>query len=73
MINYDTARGGISVDTDPGPRTQSRLMIKNTHDADSGNYTCMASNTEPASVFVYVSEGKSYDSLSKGMKKNTCL
>ncbi|XP_049788235.1 hemicentin-2-like [Schistocerca gregaria] len=57
MINYDTARGGISVDTEPGPKTQSRLTIRNAHDSDSGNYTCSASNTEPASIFVFVSEG----------------
>lgn len=58
MINYDTARGGISVETVPGPRTQSRLTIRDTNDADSGNYTCSASNTEPASIYVFVSEGK---------------
>lgn len=59
MINYDTARGGISVETAPGPpRTQSRLTIQDTNDADSGNYTCSASNTEPASIYVFVSEGK---------------
>lgn len=58
MINYDTARGGISVETLPGPRTQSRLTIRDTNDADSGNYTCSASNTEPASIYVFVSEGK---------------
>ncbi|KAI4468926.1 defective proboscis extension response dpr -related [Holotrichia oblita] len=58
MINYDTARGGISVETVPGVRTQSRLTIRDTNDADSGNYTCSASNTEPASIYVFVSEGK---------------
>ncbi|KAK9752020.1 Immunoglobulin I-set domain [Popillia japonica] len=58
MINYDTARGGITVDTVPGVRTQSRLTIRDTNDADSGNYTCSASNTEPASIYVFVSEGK---------------
>ncbi|KAK7788497.1 hypothetical protein R5R35_012819 [Gryllus longicercus] len=57
MINYDNARGGITVDTEPGPKTQSRLTIRDAHDTDSGNYTCSASNTEPASIFVFVSEG----------------
>lgn len=57
MINYDTARGGITVETQPGPQTQSRLTIKDTHEGDSGNYTCSASNTEPASIYVFVSEG----------------
>ncbi|CAB3370260.1 Hypothetical predicted protein [Cloeon dipterum] len=56
MINYDTARGGISVETEPGPKTHSRLIIRDAHDTDSGNYTCSASNTEPASIYVFVSE-----------------
>lgn len=59
MINYDTARGGITVDTNPGPKTQSHLIIRDAVDSDSGNYTCSASNTEPASIFVFVSEGMS--------------
>ncbi|XP_044747062.1 lachesin isoform X2 [Coccinella septempunctata] len=63
MINYDTARGGITVDTVPGPRTQSRLTIRDTNDADSGNYTCSASNTEPASIYVFVSEGDNVDAI----------
>jgi hypothetical protein len=58
MINYDTSRGGITVETEPGPKTQSRLTIRDAHDTDSGNYTCSASNTEPASIYVFVSEGK---------------
>ncbi|EEB10524.1 conserved hypothetical protein [Pediculus humanus corporis] len=57
MINYDTARGGITVETNPGPKTQSHLTIRDAVDTDSGNYTCSASNTEPASIFVFVSEG----------------
>ncbi|XP_050296546.1 hemicentin-2-like [Anthonomus grandis grandis] len=63
MINYDTARGGISVETVPGPRTQSRLTIQDTNDADSGNYTCSASNTEGASIYVFVSEGDNVDAI----------
>lgn len=58
MINYDTARGGIAVETEPGPKTHSRLIIRDAHEGDSGNYTCSASNTEPASIYVFVSEGK---------------
>ena len=58
MINYDTARGGITVETNPGPKTQSHLTIRDAVDTDSGNYTCSASNTESASIMVFVSEGK---------------
>ncbi|KAK5649153.1 hypothetical protein RI129_004045 [Pyrocoelia pectoralis] len=63
MINYDTNRGGINVETLPGHPTQSRLTITDTHEADSGNYTCSASNTEPAFVYVYVSEGDNVDAI----------
>ncbi|KAF4529047.1 hypothetical protein B566_EDAN006068 [Ephemera danica] len=63
MINYDTSRGGISVETEPGPKTHSRLIIRDAHDSDSGNYTCSASNTEPASIYVFVSEGDKLPAL----------
>ncbi|OXU30213.1 hypothetical protein TSAR_014967, partial [Trichomalopsis sarcophagae] len=57
MINYDVARGSVTVQTDPGP-TQSRLEIRHAIESDTGNYTCSASNTKPASIFVFVTEGK---------------
>ncbi|XP_046823097.1 zwei Ig domain protein zig-8 isoform X2 [Vespa crabro] len=56
MINYDTSRGSVIVQTDPGP-TQSRLTIRQAVESDTGNYTCNASNTKPASIFVFVTEG----------------
>ncbi|XP_034237215.1 hemicentin-1 [Thrips palmi] len=65
MINYDTQRGGITVETEPGARTQSRLTIRDASDADSGNYTCSASNTEAASIFVFVSEGDKIAAISR--------
>ncbi|XP_018331931.1 zwei Ig domain protein zig-8, partial [Agrilus planipennis] len=73
MINYDTSRGGISVETEPGPRTKSRLTIVDTHEADSGNYTCSASNTEPASIFVYVSEGDNVDAILMRKSCGKCI
>ncbi|CAB0044496.1 unnamed protein product [Trichogramma brassicae] len=57
MINYDTTRGSVTVQTDPGP-TQSRLTIRQAVESDTGNYTCSASNTKPASIFVFVTEAK---------------
>ncbi|KFB50693.1 AGAP006274-PA-like protein [Anopheles sinensis] len=61
MINYDDSRRDITIETTPGPRTQSRLIIREPQINDSGNYTCSASNTEPASIYVFVSkEGLNY-------------
>lgn len=63
MINYDAARG-VTVVTEPGPKTQSTLAIRAAGPQHSGNYTCCAANTEPAHIFVYVSEGSQYPSSS---------
>lgn len=57
MINYDTARGGVTVSTEPGPKTHSRLVVNHATHADSGNYSCRASNTEQDTIYVYVSKG----------------
>ncbi|XP_075215123.1 limbic system-associated membrane protein-like isoform X2 [Lycorma delicatula] len=56
MINYDTARGGVTVSTEPGPKTHSRLIVNHATHADSGNYSCRASNTEQDTIYVYVSK-----------------
>lgn len=59
MINYDATRG-VTVHTEPGPKTQSALAIRAAAPHHSGNYTCRAANTEPAHIYVYVSEGSQY-------------
>ncbi|KAK9501349.1 hypothetical protein O3M35_012085 [Rhynocoris fuscipes] len=58
MINYDTSRGGVQVRTEQGQKTESHLTIHDSKYSDSGNYTCSASNTQPAYIHVFVSEGK---------------
>ncbi|XP_071542786.1 lachesin-like isoform X2 [Panulirus ornatus] len=57
QLNYDTKRGGVSVTIDHGTKTSSRLVISNAVTSDSGNYTCVAPNTQPAVVHVFVSQG----------------
>ena len=62
MVNYDedsptrNPRLGISVES--SPEMKSTLTISNAGSADAGNYTCKPSNALPASVQVFVSEGK---------------
>lgn len=63
MINYDTTRGGVTVSTEPGPKTHSRLIINSATTGDSGNYTCRASNTEADTIYVFVSKGKQLHEL----------
>ncbi|KAF2364048.1 Immunoglobulin I-set [Trinorchestia longiramus] len=56
LLNYDNYRGGVSVKTDHGPKTSSRLIISGATVTDSGNYSCAAPHTEPATVHVFVSQ-----------------
>ncbi|CAH0401506.1 unnamed protein product [Chilo suppressalis] len=67
MINYDASRG-VTVVTEPGPKTQSTLAIRAAAPAHSGNYTCCAANTEPAHIYVYVSEGS--DKMAATLSRN---
>ena len=57
LLNYDKERGGVSVTINNGAKTSSRLIISNANTSDSGNYTCVAPNTRPAVVHVFVSQG----------------
>ena len=57
IINYERMNR-VSVQTDPGPKTHSRLIINKVDKEDSGNYTCSAPNTESSSIDVFVSPGK---------------
>ncbi|XP_031640852.1 zwei Ig domain protein zig-8 [Contarinia nasturtii] len=65
MINYDDTRRDITIDTIPGLRTQSRLIIREPQISDSGNYSCSAPNTEPASIYVFVSKGDNMAAISR--------
>ncbi|CAG7725671.1 unnamed protein product, partial [Allacma fusca] len=55
MINYGSSRE-VSVHTEPGSKTHSRLTIRDARITDSGNYTCKTAHAEPASIYVYVSQ-----------------
>ncbi|XP_018359641.1 PREDICTED: kin of IRRE-like protein 3 isoform X1 [Trachymyrmex cornetzi] len=57
-INFDSPRGGISLVTEKGPVTSSRLLIQKAIDRDSGLYTCSPNNTHPNSVRVHIVNGE---------------
>lgn len=53
-INFETPRGGISLVTERGPVTSSRLLIQMATKEDSGQYTCTPGMMHPASARVHV-------------------
>ena len=54
MINFDQYRG-ISTSKN---RTGSTLTISIINHSHSGNYSCVPSNTKPASILVHILDGE---------------
>ncbi|KPI99656.1 Kin of IRRE-like protein 1 [Papilio xuthus] len=65
MINY-ALRGGVSVETDQHLRT-SRLLVARATTKDSGNYTCVPSNSDTASVMVHVVNSERPQAMQSGV------
>lgn len=59
VINYDSLRGGISIETRKGDVTTSHLLIQNADETNSGKYSCSPSNAIIASIRVHVLNGES--------------
>ncbi|XP_014212893.2 zwei Ig domain protein zig-8-like [Copidosoma floridanum] len=53
-INFDSPRGGISLVTEKGPITTSRLLIQKAIQEDSGMYTCAPSNAHAKNIRVHI-------------------
>ncbi len=76
MVNYDedsptrNPRLGISVES--SPEMKSTLTISNAGSSDAGNYTCKPSNALPASVQVFVSEGKTFSCKDRCSQPRWC-
>ncbi|KAL4118901.1 hypothetical protein QTP88_011782 [Uroleucon formosanum] len=49
-INFDSPRGGISLVTEKGSTTSSRLLIQKASSSDTGYYSCDPSNANSATV-----------------------
>ncbi|XP_050294272.1 zwei Ig domain protein zig-8 [Anthonomus grandis grandis] len=58
IINFDSPRGGISLVTEKGFTTTSRLLIQKAVQTDSGLYTCAPSNANSATVRVHILNGE---------------
>ncbi|CAD1469978.1 unnamed protein product, partial [Heterotrigona itama] len=56
-ITFNTPRGGISLITERGPVTSSRLLIQRAIEQDAGLYTCSPSNTHSSSVHIHIVNG----------------
>nr|KAF7396996.1 hypothetical protein H0235_016533 [Vespula pensylvanica] len=69
-INFDSPRGGISLITEKGPVTSSRLLIQKAIQEDSGLYTCSPNNTHPNSVRVHIVNENPEQYLEKWNGKN---
>lgn len=64
MVDFDSARGGISLETEKTETgTSSRLMLTRATLRDSGNYTCVPSGAISASVQVHVLNGELDDMM----------
>ena len=48
----------VDIRMEHGAKTASRLIVSGATVRDSGKYTCGAPNAEPATVHVFVSQGK---------------
>lgn len=62
MINYDT---GVNVSTESDNR-YSELVIAQTSQTHSGNYSCVPNSAAPASTFVHIFNGKYFYLMDPG-------
>ena len=59
MLNFDSPRGGISLETEKTRTgTTSKLLVTRAGMRDSGNYTCQPSRGESVSADVHVITGE---------------
>ncbi|XP_078032973.1 zwei Ig domain protein zig-8 isoform X2 [Augochlora pura] len=59
VVDFDSPRGGVSLETEKTESgTTSKLLVTQARLTDSGNYTCIPSNANPASVMVHVLNGE---------------
>lgn len=73
-VDFDSKRGGISLETEKTETgLTSKLLITKAALSDSGNYTCVPSNSSPASVSVHVLIGNILAHIDNQYPKYTYL
>lgn len=58
-LSYDSPRGGITMVTEHGKSSTSRLLIQKASFSDAGRYTCSPANMKEHSALVHVIHSKS--------------
>lgn len=70
-INFDSARGGISLVTEKGLKSTSRLLVQRAMGPDAGVYTCGPNNAPLAATRVHVLSGEHPAAMQQGCAKST--
>ncbi|XP_066948896.1 zwei Ig domain protein zig-8-like isoform X2 [Macrobrachium rosenbergii] len=66
-IDYDSPRGGISVQTEKYPsKTVSKVMVSNVRESDTGEYSCSPSDLNPTVIYVHVQHGQLEAAVQQG-------
>ncbi|XP_064115889.1 zwei Ig domain protein zig-8-like isoform X3 [Macrobrachium nipponense] len=66
-IDYDSPRGGVSIQTEKSNRkTVSKLMLATVTDNDNGEYSCSPTDLPPAVVAVHVQSGQLQQPVKQG-------
>lgn len=60
-VNFDSARGGVSVITEKGDVTTSYLYIQRARPADTGEYKCSPATAKNVTVKVHILKGITTD------------
>ncbi|KAK9507801.1 hypothetical protein O3M35_007575 [Rhynocoris fuscipes] len=73
VVDFDSPRGGISLETEKtASGTTSKLLVTKASLSDSGNYTCVPSNANPASVYVHVLNAGEYPAAMQHGEHGAC-
>ncbi|XP_021936646.1 uncharacterized protein LOC110838093 isoform X2 [Zootermopsis nevadensis] len=66
LVSIQADRGGISIDTEKTDfQTTSKLTVAGVLHVDAGNYTCIPSDTRPATVALIVLEGEHTEAMQR--------